>query len=131
MPRSSHALDERITESVSKVALLAAAEQPLPPAPQHRRQDDEGEDEAGHQQERSHELVPVRAYRERAEEVAVLLGQLEARGRRRAAPVREEDPGLGAALEDLCDGVARGLRGLERDLDGTHELAHQAVHVRV
>src|SRR3970040_1352555 len=76
-------------------------------------------------------LVPVWAYRERAEEVAILLGQLEARGRPRPAPLREEDPGLGAALEDLGDGVARGLRGLERDQDGPHELAHQAGHMRV
>src|SRR5204863_261582 len=66
-PRAQHvSATERILDQL--VGALPAAEQPRPPAPQHRRQDDEGEDEAGHQQERSHELVPVRAYRERAEE---------------------------------------------------------------
>src|SRR5713226_1889201 len=64
---------------------------------------------------------------ERAEEVAVLLGQVEAFGGLGRASAREEDAGLGAALEDLLHGLPRGLGGLERQLDGAEQLLHQPI----
>ena len=48
-----------------------------------------------------------------------------------AAPLGagEEDAGVGAALEDLLDGVARGLGRRQRRLDRLHELLHEHVDV--
>src|SRR5204863_350000 len=70
----------------------------------------------------------LRLDRHRAQELLVLRRQL---GRERPAALgaREEDAGVGAALEDLLDGVARGVGGRQRGLDRLHELLEQRVDV--
>src|SRR2546428_594504 len=70
----------------------------------------------------------LRLDRHRAQELLVLRGQL---GREGAAALGagKEDAGVGAALEDLLHGVARGIGGRQRGLDGLHELLEQRVHV--
>src|SRR5690349_21442501 len=69
--------------------------------------------------------------REGPEEVAILLGQIEALGRDRGRvsgpTAREEDAGLGPAPQDLLHRLARGLGGLHRHLDRAEQLVHQLI----
>src|SRR5262249_58691226 len=69
---------------------------------------------------------PLRLDRHRPEELLVLRGQL--RGERAATlGAGEEDPGVGAPLEDLLHRIARGLGRGQRSLDRLHELLHEHV----
>src|SRR5258708_11995375 len=62
------------------------------------------------------------------QEFLVLRRQLGG-GLAAALLAREEDPGVGAAPEDLLHGVPRRLGRLERHLDGLQALLQQEIHV--
>src|SRR5438445_450743 len=93
---------------------------------QEREQHGEHEHENRKEQYDAHRL-PLRLDGEGPKEFLVLRGQL---GREPAAlGAREEDTGVGAAPEDLLDGVARGVGGRQRGLDRLHEALEESVEM--
>src|SRR5919109_544604 len=71
--------------------------------------------------------LPFRFDRDGSEEFLVLRGQLG--GKASALGPGEEDTRVGAALQDLLDGVARGVRRRQRRLDRLHEALEKPVEV--
>src|SRR5258705_424128 len=67
------------------------------------------------------------ADRERAEEVAVLFGEIEGVAAVGLPCAREEDAGFRPAPENLLHRLARGLGGSQGHLDGLEQLGHQRV----
>src|SRR5207244_11556759 len=93
---------------------------------QRRKHHGEHENENGKEQDDAHRL-PLRLDRDGPKEFLVLRGQLG--GEAAALGARKEDAGVGAAPENLLDGVARGIGGRQRGLDRLHVALAEADEV--
>src|SRR6185369_14798485 len=71
--------------------------------------------------------LPFRLDGDGPKKFLVLRGQLG--GKAAALGAREEDPGVGTALEDLLNGVARGVGGGQRRFDRLHETLEETLEV--
>src|SRR5437762_12333598 len=71
--------------------------------------------------------LPFRLDRDGSEEFLVLRGQLG--GKAPALGPGEEDARVGAPLQDLLNGVARGVRRRQRRLDRLHEALEKPIEV--
>jgi len=102
-----------------------------PPPAEHRREQNETHDERGDEQESAHPTIPGRGVWRAS---GGSLGP-DRSGRSRWAPapsVRGRRRCLSPRRASESPPPRRGgLRGLERNLDGAHELAHQAIHMRI